>query len=47
MGKTKHPDEIEEKNFSDSLELFDTLFQKEFEDGTDKKEPSKGAKPAV
>ena len=47
MGKTKHPDEVEEKNFSDSLELFDTLFQEELEDGTDKQVSSKGPTPAV
>ena len=42
MGKTKHPDDVEEKDFSDSLELFDALFQEELEDRTDTKELSKG-----
>ena len=43
MGKTKNPDEVEEKNFSDSLELFDSLFQEELEDGSDGKSPLKGS----
>ena len=42
MVKKKHPDEVEEKNFSDSLELFEVLFQEELKDVPDKKSPSKG-----
>ena len=33
MGNTKNPDEVKPKHFSDSLELFDALFQEELESG--------------
>jgi hypothetical protein len=42
MVKKKPPDEVEEKNYSDSLELFEDLFQEELKHVPDKKSPSKG-----
>jgi hypothetical protein len=41
MGKTKNPNEVEQESFSDSLELFDSLFQEELESGTNKQVPPK------
>ncbi len=41
MGKTKNPNEVEQKSFSDSLELFDSLFQEELESGANKQVPPK------
>jgi len=41
MGKTKNPNEVEQKSFSDSLILFDSLFQEELESVTNKQVPPK------
>jgi len=41
MGKTNDPNEVEQKSFSDSLELFDSLFHEELESGTNKQVPPK------
>ena len=41
MGNTKHPDDVKPKNFSDSLELFDSLFQEELQSETDTEGPPK------
>jgi hypothetical protein len=46
MGKTDNPNEVEQKSFSDSLELFDSLFQEELEGGTNEQvPPSRAAAP--
>ena len=45
MGKTNDPNEVEQKSFSDSLELFDSLFQEELESGISKKVPQKRKAP--
>ncbi len=41
MGNTKNPDKVKPKDFSDSLELFDILFQEELENGTKTEGPPK------
>jgi hypothetical protein len=41
MSKTKNPNDVGEKSFSDSLELFDSLFQEELESGAEKPAPPK------
>lgn len=45
MGKPKNPNEVDKESFSDSLELFDSLFQEELEVKTNKQVPPKNPPP--